>query len=171
MFSTYQALTPALFVRIQLGVTAQPDVGGAQLRLELGKQLVLEILDRAHLGLALPELLLGAAAVDRVLLHAGADLLLEAAHALHEELVEIGAHDGEKLDPFQQGRPRVLGLVEHAPVERQPGQLAVEVPLRRGQVRRRGDGCARFRKWFQYLHHPDFPVQFAGNSAVLDGKR
>ena len=49
--------------------------------------------------------------------HAGADLLLEAADPLHEELVEIGADDREELDPLEQRGARVLGLVQHAPVE------------------------------------------------------
>ena len=35
-------------------------------------------------------------------LHAGADLLLQAADALHEELVEVRRRDGEELDPLEQ---------------------------------------------------------------------
>ena len=35
--------------------------------------------------------------------------------------------DRQELDPLEQRRPRVLRLVQHAPVELQPGEFAVEV--------------------------------------------
>src|SRR5690606_5882887 len=47
-------------------------------------------------------------------------------HPLHVELVEVRVEDGQKAEPLQQGRPLVDRLVEHAPVEFQPRQLAVE---------------------------------------------
>ncbi len=85
-------------------------------------------------------LLFGRAAVYGEFVHAGAHLLLQAADTLHEELVEIGTHDGEELDAFQQRCAVVLGLVQYAAVESQPGELAIEVP---GGVREvdAGVGC------------------------------
>ncbi len=56
-------------------------------------------------------------------------LLLEAAHAHLEELVEIRTHDAEELQPLEQRIRRVARLVEHALVEFQPTQFAVHVTL------------------------------------------
>src|SRR5207253_6649365 len=53
-------------------------------------------------------------------------LLLEASDPDLKELVEVRAGDAEKLDSLQQGRGDVQRLVEHALVEFQPAQLAVE---------------------------------------------
>src|SRR5262249_49159372 len=55
------------------------------------------------------------------------DLLLDAADADHEELVEVGLEDGEEFQALQQRNVRALGLLEHAAVELQPAQLTVEI--------------------------------------------
>jgi hypothetical protein len=34
-------------------------------------------------------------------LNSGTDLLFQAAHTLHEELVQVGAEDGDELEPFE----------------------------------------------------------------------
>ena len=83
---------------------------------------------------ALVELLAGRPAIDAELVDAGADLLLQAADALHEELVHVAGGDGEELDPFEQDGALVAGFVENAEVELQPGQFAVEVKLGRAQI-------------------------------------
>src|SRR5262245_46137018 len=44
----------------------------------------------------------------------------------HEELVEVRAGDRGELETLQQRRARVCGLFEHALVEGEPGQLAIE---------------------------------------------
>ena len=100
----------------------------------------------AHYRQAFAQLLLRAATVHRQFPHPRPDLLLEAADALHEELVQIGADDGQEFHPLQQGNALVLSLVQHPPVERQPGQLAVQIPFggfgidrRRWGLFRRGD--------------------------------
>ena len=54
------------------------------------------------------------------------DLLLDARHADLEKLVEIRAHDPEELHPLEQRLRRILRLLEHAAVELQPAQLAVD---------------------------------------------
>src|SRR5439155_26418296 len=68
--------------------------------------------------------------------HFALHLLFEPGDADLEELVEICGCNGEEFDPFQQRRCRVSRLIEHALVEFQPAQLAVEEVLRKGQVRR-----------------------------------
>src|SRR3989442_15714349 len=53
-----------------------------------------------------------------------------------EELVQVGAEDRQELEPLEPGVRGVGGLFEHPRVELEPGQLAVEVVIRR---KRRGD--------------------------------
>ena len=61
---------------------------------------------------------------------AGAHLALEAGDADHGEFVEVVGRDREKADPLQQRVGFVGRLLEHAPVEMQPGQLTVDESLR-----------------------------------------
>ena len=65
--------------------------------------------------------------VGCVAAHAGRKLLLQAGYPDLEELVEVRAEDREELRPLEQGQRRVLGEREHARVEVEPGELAVEV--------------------------------------------
>ena len=67
-------------------------------------------------------------------MQAGTDLLLQAADALHEELVEIRADDRDELHALEQGRARILGLPQDAEVEVEPGELTVQVELRQIEV-------------------------------------
>src|SRR5262245_33815438 len=55
-----------------------------------------------------------------------AELSLEPRDAHHEELVEIGAEDGEELHALQQGHDGILSLLEDAGVELEPGELAID---------------------------------------------
>ena len=75
-------------------------------------------------------------AIETALDHVALHLLFEPGDADLEELVEIGGCDGKEFDPFQQRRCEVSRLVEHALVEFQPAQLAVEEMHREGHVRR-----------------------------------
>ena len=82
---------------------------------------------RPHLGVDRRELLLGRAVRARgELAHVARQLLLQSAHPLHEELVEVGVEDGDELQPLEQRVRRVLGLVQHPGVELQPRELAVQ---------------------------------------------
>ena len=58
------------------------------------------------------------------------DLLFQSGDPHLEEFIEIGADDAEELQPFQQRIGGVQRLVEHALVEFQPAQLAIEKVLR-----------------------------------------
>ena len=50
----------------------------------------------------------------------------QTAHPLHEELVQVAREDRQEPQPLQKGRAVVKRLMEHAIVELQPLQLAVE---------------------------------------------
>jgi hypothetical protein len=58
------------------------------------------------------------------------DAALEAGHPDHEELVEVAGEDGQEPRAFEQRELLVLGQLEHPLVEPQPGQLAVQEPVR-----------------------------------------
>ena len=51
---------------------------------------------------------------------------LEAAHADHEKLVEVRCGDGDEFDAFQHRQIGTGGLIQHAGIEGQPAQLAVD---------------------------------------------
>ena len=91
----------------------------------LRTKLALPLLELAHYQVALRDLLLRRAPVNRQLVHSRDDLLLEAADALHEELVEVGRRNREKLEALEQRISFVFGLMQNTPIEREPGQLAV----------------------------------------------
>ena len=60
---------------------------------------------------------------------AGCDAALEAGHPDHEELVEVAGEDRQETGPLQQREALVLGQLQHALVEPQPGELAVQEPV------------------------------------------
>ena len=49
----------------------------------------------------------------------------QAAHAHHEELLQIGTPDGNELHALEQRNVRIDRLIEHAFVERQPRKLSI----------------------------------------------
>ena len=53
------------------------------------------------------------------------DLVVHAGHPHHEELVQVGDEDGQELHALHQRERLVLGQLEHAIVEVEPGELAV----------------------------------------------
>ena len=59
------------------------------------------------------------------------DLLLHARDADLEELVQVGRDDAEELQALEQRHGAVLGLREHAAVELERLQLAIEEVLGR----------------------------------------
>ena len=127
----------------EVGPRAQRDVVPTQEleQLEIGGPDLAR--ERAHERHAFVDLLFGRAAVDGQVLDPGADLLLEAADPLHEELVEIGIDDRQELDALEQRRARVLGLVQNTTVEGKPGELAVQIEFGGAQIWRRRGGPAR----------------------------
>ena len=59
----------------------------------------------------------------------GGLLAHEPGDADHEELVEVRGEDRAELDALEQRHRRVVGELEHAGVELEPGELAVEESL------------------------------------------
>ena len=57
----------------------------------------------------------------------------QPGHSHQEELVEVRADDGQKLQPFQQRQVVGQPFLQHAMVELQPAQLAVDVQVWRFQ--------------------------------------
>jgi hypothetical protein len=51
--------------------------------------------------------------------------LLEGGDADFEELVQVGADDGEEFEPFEQRLGRVLSLFENALIKLQPTKLTI----------------------------------------------
>ncbi len=72
--------------------------------------------------------------VSREVTHPRLDLLFEAGDAHHVELGEVGTEDREELHALEQWVVVVLGLLEHALLEREHAELAVEVERRRVEV-------------------------------------
>ena len=65
--------------------------------------------------------------------HAGMHLADQAGDAHHEEFVEIVGRDRQEAQPLEQRMGGIAGFLEHAAVEFEPGQFAVDEPLRRGK--------------------------------------
>ena len=78
-----------------------------------------QLLGGGHVGLVFPLFLFGLALLKVC-------ALLQGAHAHHEKLVQIGAVNCQKLDPFAQRDVLVLAQRQNAAVEIQPAQFAVD---------------------------------------------
>jgi hypothetical protein len=72
------------------------------------------------------ELLPRRQAVHRAFANPVVDELADAADAHHQELVEIRGRDAEEFRPLEQRHVRALSLGQHAPVELEPAQFAIE---------------------------------------------
>ena len=75
------------------------------------------------------ELLAGPQAVDRAGAHAGGDLVLQGGDPDLVELVEQLGEDGQELGPLHERQAVVLGQVEQAGAEVEPGLLPVREAL------------------------------------------
>ena len=78
-----------------------------------------QLLSGGHVGLVFPLFLFGLALLKVC-------ALLQRAHAHHEKLVQIGAVNCQKLDPFAQRDVLVLAQRQNAAIEIQPAQFAVD---------------------------------------------
>ena len=81
-----------------------------------------------HRGTDGHQLLAGRHAVGPGQVDARVQGALEQPHPLHEELVEVAREDREEADAIEEGQALISRLREHAAVELQPRQVAVEVP-------------------------------------------
>src|SRR5262249_56306891 len=69
----------------------------------------------------------------------------QKGHALHEELVEVRRDDRQELQALEQRRALVERLVQHAAVEREPSEVAIEPRVLEQSVRIGGRLRRRFR--------------------------
>jgi hypothetical protein len=82
----------------------------------LEQQGALPALPRPDPGADLGELLGRRAAVGRHPLRPALLLQLQSTDALHEELVEVAAEDGEELEPLEQRHARIFRLGQDPPL-------------------------------------------------------
>ena len=117
-----------------VGVQILPAHDADVLLLQGGQHLLVEYLGVALLQLVgvlgnLLHLLLGAQTGGGGHGQPGGDAALQAGHAHHEELVEVGSDDGQEVQALQQVQVRILRQLQHAGVEVEPAALAVEETL------------------------------------------
>src|SRR6185312_11177470 len=99
---------------------------------EFGQQLFLKAIvnlfrDLSNAAAYGRQLLGDGAAINAEVVRSGAQLLLERGNPHHEKLVQIGADDRKKLDPFEQMVARVPGFFENAALEFEQAELAVQI--------------------------------------------
>ena len=124
-----------LVVLVEVVPAGQADAVGGQGGDDLVEEQPLLAVDQRLDPLAhLDELLAGGAPVGRGDADPGRHLLLQTGHPNLEELVEVLAEDGEELGPLEERHGLVGGQGEHPLVEVEPGQLAVQVARRVGDL-------------------------------------
>ena len=128
---------PRLLVGIELLERSDPHADGLELGEHLLEDVDLLLLERRDQLEAVHDLLLRRASIRSDGVDLRADLLLEAADALLEELVDVRADDGDELRALEERDALVIGFLKDAPAEVQVGQLAVEIQLVRTEIRGR----------------------------------
>ena len=73
------------------------------------------------------ELLRDGESVDRAFFNADQLVRLQASHPNHEEFVEVVGRDRQEAQPLEQRVAGIGRLLEHAAIECEPRQLAIEV--------------------------------------------
>jgi hypothetical protein len=112
--------------RLELLAGHHADALGAQLGMQGGPDALL-LRDQAARGfIDLGELLGRCQAIGAAGGEPGAHHAHQARDADHVEFIEVGGGDGEKPHPLEQGMAAVLCFLDHAAVESQPGQFAVD---------------------------------------------
>ena len=114
-------------------VVNDANAGIGQFVLEIGQHVLLRVNQVLHRIEQRAQLLLRGLPVDRKLVDLATHLRGNPCHADHHELVKVAAADRKKPQPLQQRVIRVDRLGQHAAVEGQPAQLAIEEPLLHGR--------------------------------------
>ena len=136
------ALEPIALDRRELGAPQDDDALLGHAGAQFTQALLLIARERRDLDADLLELLGRVQPVLRAQLDLGVKLLAQARDAHHEELVEIIRRDREEAELLEERMVAVRGLLHDAPVEAQPGQLAIDETL--GRIRE--VGCVRRRR-------------------------
>ena len=106
------------------------DAGSGQCRRQGVEEYLLLALDEAAGRLGDPsQLLRRRPPVGSGLLDASGDLVLQHGDANLKELVKVGRRDRTELGPLEQGDSGLGRQVQHALVERQPAQFAIDEPV------------------------------------------
>ena len=123
---------PGEFARGEVAGGLEVDAFGREGRDQLLAPAAVLILDEGvDAGADLLELLARIEAVGAGFDDARVALLHETGDADLEKLVEVAAGDGQKAHPLDQRMAVALRLFEHAAVEREPAEFAIEVNRRR----------------------------------------
>ena len=136
------ALEPLALGRPQLLGLDDVDAGRGHLGLQRAPAGLLVADEAGGEAVDLGQLLGRRQAVLARLRDAGGDLAVEAGHAHHVEFVEVGGRDRQEAQALEQRMARVVRLLQNAPIELQPGQLAI-VEAGRARGRRRDCRSAR----------------------------
>ena len=129
---------PGLLGFAHVGAIDERNSGLCQSRAQL-EPLRLLVLDQEHDRLGNARKLLGRGqALGALGADAGPDLRPETGDAHHEKLIEVVRRDRQEPQPLQQRVAAVGGFLEHAPVEIEPGELAVNETFRTRGDRRLG---------------------------------
>jgi hypothetical protein len=74
--------------------------------------------------------------IDRDIVNAGAIFLEDGGDAHHEELIEVRSGNRQELHPLEQRMIGILGLRQHALIELEPAEFAVDEERRRREIGR-----------------------------------
>ncbi len=111
------------------------DAGDGHLGPQRRKARLLVAAEAGGEAVDLDQLLGGRQPVLAHLRDAGGDLAVEAGHAHHVELVEVGGGDRQEAQALEQRVAGILRLFQNPPIELQPGQLAI------------GEASRALRRW------------------------
>ena len=141
-----EAADPLALRLVPVRAAQEADAFGVERRQDfLVEQRVLRLDQGARFGADAQQVFLRRQAVGGDRLRAELDLFLESGDADLEELVQVAADDAQEAQSFEQRMARVLRLRQHAPVEREQPEFAVEEVFR-GELQRGvalGEGVRR----------------------------
>ena len=133
-----EALSEFRVVLRHAGVVHDIYAGGAEIGTDSLEYLVLLVQECAEARSDVGHLLGGGLLPRQGRDCVGLGLLHQAGDSDLEELVHVAGEDRQELDAFQQGVALVASLIEHAVLELQRAQLAVDIRESRSTVARCG---------------------------------
>jgi hypothetical protein len=125
------------------------DAGDGHLRPQRRKARLLVATEAGGEAVDLDQLLGGRQPVLAHLRDPGGDLTVEAGHAHHVELVEVGGGDRQEAQALEQRVAGILRLFQNPAIELQPGQLAIGEACRALRRGRRWRDLGRLHAFLQ----------------------
>ena len=130
------AVAGGQLARAQILIVENADAGLFERRQQLRSQTFLRVAQQLfHFAPDGYQLRGGAHVVRPHFRNACLQLCAQPRHPDHEELVQVGPEDGEKLGTFEQRVLLVFGLFQDAALETQQAELAVDVQSRVVEIR------------------------------------